>query len=215
MTLQKTLAYLHTHLNLTLAVTLTAFILLAALQHGKTLQQLRICKAELTETQGYLEVHKELLTVPVHNANITAQKILKLQPNLDERTAFWYGFIIGTECPIKMQNTIISIIFAESSFDHLKKSGTGDYGLGQTNYRVWGQFFGVTRNELLNPVVSIRITVTILQMAKVSHGKKSDWYAYYHSWNRMPRQVYKKKIDKILAKIDACANGTCELNYDR
>jgi len=165
---------------------------------------------QLQQTKEALNRHKRLFKIAAdmkqtrieHITNVT-KKLLILQPKLAKgNLAEWYAEIITTYCGADIENIFIAILFGESSFDHTKVNKSGDYGIGQINYKIWGNFFEVTQKELLNPIINIQIAFTILQMAQISHGTKNDWYGYYHSWNHISRKKYVKKIDRILKLIN-------------
>ncbi len=132
-------------------------------------------------------------------------KIITLQPKLKKYSLdYWYSTIIAKYCPEKLDNIIIAIIFAESSFNNFKINQNRDYGLGQINYNVWGKYFNISKKELLNPIINIQIIVKILVNLKKQYHDKY-WWGYYHSKTIKSRNRYINKINKILNKLNKVA----------
>jgi hypothetical protein len=94
---------------------------------------------------------------------------------------------------------IIALIMAESSF---KESGlnakTGDYGLGQLNWKHWGQPLGLTQADLLDPAINIYLTCHVYKFFEKDFGK-------YHRGNGIKNQAYLVNVRGILSTMKAYA----------
>lgn len=94
---------------------------------------------------------------------------------------------------------IIALIMAESSF---KESGvnakTGDYGLGQINWKHWGQPFGLTQADLLDPAINIYLTCHVYKFFEKDFGK-------YHRGYGIKSQAYLVNVRSILTTLKAYA----------
>ena len=97
---------------------------------------------------------------------------------------------------------IIALIMAESEF---KESGVnakpGDYGLGQVNWKHWGQPYGLTQEDLLDPALNIYLTCHVYKFFKQDFGK-------YHRGNGIKSQTYVVNVKSILSTLKAFAEST-------
>ena len=97
---------------------------------------------------------------------------------------------------------IIALMMAESSF---KESGvnakTGDYGLGQINWKHWGQPYGLTQEDLLDPALNIYLTCHVYKFFEQDFGK-------YHRGNGIKSQAYLVNVKGILSTLRAFAEST-------
>jgi soluble lytic murein transglycosylase-like protein len=92
---------------------------------------------------------------------------------------------------------IIAIIMAESNFkeDSINKE-TGDYGLGQINWRHWGKDYGLTPQELLDPSINILLTCHVYKFFGSDFGK-------YHRGNGIQCNAYLVNVQGILSTLNA------------
>ena len=97
---------------------------------------------------------------------------------------------------------IIALIMAESEF---KESGvnakTGDFGLGQVNWKHWGQPYGLTQQELLDPAINIYLTCHVYKFFEQDFGK-------YHRGNGIKSRAYVVNVKGILSTLQAYAELT-------
>jgi len=97
---------------------------------------------------------------------------------------------------------IIALIMAESEF---KESGvnakTGDYGLGQVNWKHWGQPYGLTQEDLLDPALNIYLTCHVYKFFEQDFGK-------YHRGNGIKSRAYIVNVKGILSTLRAFAELT-------
>lgn len=97
---------------------------------------------------------------------------------------------------------IIALIMAESTF---KESGvnatTGDYGLGQINWKHWGQPYGLTQEDLLDPAINIYLTCHVYKFFGQDFGK-------YNRGNGIKNQAYVVNVKSILSTLRAFAEST-------
>jgi hypothetical protein len=90
---------------------------------------------------------------------------------------------------------IIALIKMESNFKEASiNRKTGDYGLGQINWKHWGQPYGLTPRELLDPAVNIFLTCKIYKFFGEDFGK-------YHRGNGTPCPVYLSTINQIFSTL--------------
>lgn len=158
-------------------------------------KDLKECKMIDTQIEQQLKQRE-------NDINEITNNITTLQPKLHLVTAEWYAKIITEALPKQeTRKILVAILFAESSFNHLRVNANRDYGLGQINYPVWSRVFDINKERLLNPIVNIHIAAAILLIHKITHEDKIDWYGYYHSSNKKTRDKYVRKINNILKRI--------------
>lgn len=130
--------------------------------------------------------------------------IKKLRPNLDSGVLENYSYLINKYCPENIQKHMVAIFEQESGYNSSARNND-DWGLGQINGRTWQKFFKISNKEsLYNPVLNIKFSCKILEMAYSTHYDKhnENFYAYYHSWNSKPQKDYKQRIERILKKLE-------------
>ena len=99
---------------------------------------------------------------------------------------------------------IIAIIVAESEFKEKSiNAQTGDYGLGQINWRHWGKDYGLTTQDLLDPAINIYMTCHVYKFFGQDFGK-------YHRGNGVKSNAYVVNVKSILSTLHAFA----ELNRE-
>ena len=99
---------------------------------------------------------------------------------------------------------IIAIITAESSFkERSVNTETGDYGLGQINWKHWGKDYGLTPQDLMEPSMNIFLTCQVYKFFGQDFGK-------YHRGNGIKSNAYLVNVQSILSTLQAFA----ELNKD-
>ena len=99
---------------------------------------------------------------------------------------------------------IIAIITAESSFkERSVNTETGDYGLGQINWKHWGKDYGLTTQDLMEPSMNIFLTCRVYKFFGQDFGK-------YHRGNGIKSNAYLVNVQSILSTLQAFA----ELNKD-
>ena len=97
---------------------------------------------------------------------------------------------------------IIAIIMAESTFkENGVNAATGDYGLGQINWKHWGQPYGLTQQDLLDPAINIYLTCHVYKFFERDFGK-------YHRGNGIKSQAYLVNVRGILSTLEAYAELT-------
>ena len=94
---------------------------------------------------------------------------------------------------------IIAIIVAESEFKESSiNAKTGDYGLGQINWRHWGKDYGLTPQDLLDPAINIYMTCHVYKFFGQDFGK-------YHRGNGVKSDAYMVNVEGILSTLQAFA----------
>ncbi len=94
---------------------------------------------------------------------------------------------------------IIALIMVESRFNERGiNRETGDYGLGQINWRHWGKEYGLTPQELLDPTTNIFMTCQIYKYFGKDFGK-------YHRGNGIKSKAYLMHVRSILSTLHAFA----------
>jgi len=97
---------------------------------------------------------------------------------------------------------ITALIMAESTFkESAVNANTGDYGLGQINWKHWGQPYGLTQQDLLDPAVNIYLTCNVYKFFERDFGK-------YHRGNGIKSQAYLMNVKGILSALKAYAEST-------
>ncbi len=92
---------------------------------------------------------------------------------------------------------IIALITAESGFKETSvNSRTGDYGLGQINWKHWGKHNGLTTQDLLDPSVNIYMTCQVYKYFGQDFGK-------YHRGNGIKDEIYVLNLKSILSSLKA------------
>jgi hypothetical protein len=94
---------------------------------------------------------------------------------------------------------IVAIIVAESQFKESSVNAkTGDYGLGQINWRHWGKDYGLTTQDLLDPAINIYMTCHVYKFFGQDFGK-------YHRGNGVKSNAYMVNVKGILSTLHAYA----------
>jgi hypothetical protein len=94
---------------------------------------------------------------------------------------------------------IIAIIVAESQFrEESVNAKTGDYGLGQINWRHWGKDYGLTPQDLLDPAINIYMTCHVYKYFGKDFGK-------YHRGHGVKSNAYVVNVKGILSTLHAFA----------
>jgi hypothetical protein len=94
---------------------------------------------------------------------------------------------------------IVAIIVAESQFKESSiNAKTGDYGLGQINWRHWGKDYGLTTQDLLDPAINIYMTCHVYKFFGQDFGK-------YHRGNGVKSNAYMVNVKGILSTLHAYA----------
>jgi hypothetical protein len=97
---------------------------------------------------------------------------------------------------------IIALIMAESSFKESSVNArTGDYGLGQINWKHWGEPNGLTQKDLLDPATNIYLTCLVYKFFEQDVGK-------YHRGNGIKSQAYVVNVKGILSTLKAFVEMT-------
>jgi hypothetical protein len=94
---------------------------------------------------------------------------------------------------------VIALIAAESSCipDSINEK-TGDYGLGQVNWKYWGKPLGLSPQELLDPKINIVTTCHIYK----HYGED---FSKYHSGHGIKSKAYLVNVQGILSSLRAHA----------
>lgn len=101
---------------------------------------------------------------------------------------------------------VLALIMTESSFNQKAVSNTGDYGIGQINYKIWSKEFERLKKKPLDHKrlktdveYAIHRTVEILAFLKCQ--KDPHWVAKYHSKTPSLKKAYFQRIQNQLQKI--------------
>jgi hypothetical protein len=99
---------------------------------------------------------------------------------------------------------IIALIMAESQFKETSiNAKSGDYGLGQINWKHWGKDYGLSRQELLDPAINIYMTCHVYKYFGKDFGK-------YHRGFGIKSKSYVVNVKSILSSLHVFA----EINPD-
>jgi len=92
---------------------------------------------------------------------------------------------------------IVAILMAESGFkENSINKETGDYGLGQVNWKHWGKDYGYTPQQLLDPSINIFLTCHVYKFFGEDFGK-------YHRGNGIQSRAYLVNVKGILSTLNA------------
>jgi len=127
-----------------------------------------------------------------------AQKIQKLQPNINPILASEYSSLIKTYCITIDEDIVISIFMAESSFNPLAESSSNDFGIAQINLTTWGKELKTSRSELLNPILGISHSCQILKKLKKQHKGENYWWRHYHNRKKHINIKYIQRVTNIM-----------------
>jgi soluble lytic murein transglycosylase-like protein len=99
---------------------------------------------------------------------------------------------------------IIALIMAESQFKETSiNAKSGDYGLGQINWKHWGKDYGLSRQDLLDPAINIYMTCHVYKYFGKDFGK-------YHRGFGIKSKSYVVNVKSILSSLHVFA----EMNPD-
>ncbi len=99
---------------------------------------------------------------------------------------------------------IIAIIMAESNFkENSINQETGDYGLGQINWKHWGKDLGLMPHQLLDPSINIFLTCHVYKFFERDFGK-------YHRGGGIQSSAYLLNVKSILSTLNAFVEGNKE-----
>lgn len=81
---------------------------------------------------------------------------------------------------------------------------TGDYGIGQINYKVWGKRFNLDKVKLMTNVpYAVKMSTKVFVHYKLRYQHKElHWYTRYHSGTPSLRAKYLTRINKGFSKIN-------------
>ncbi len=95
---------------------------------------------------------------------------------------------------------IIALIMAESQFkENSINAKSGDYGLGQINWKHWGKDYGLSRQELLDPAINIYMTCHVYKYFGKDFGK-------YHRGFGIKSKAYVVNVKSILSSLRVFAD---------
>ncbi len=90
---------------------------------------------------------------------------------------------------------IIALIMAESQFKETSiNAKSGDYGLGQINWKHWGKDYGLSRQDLLDPAINIYMTCHVYSYFGKDFGK-------YHRGFGIKSKSYVVNVKSILSSL--------------
>jgi len=143
-----------------------------------------------------LEQENARLKREIHDTRIKTivKDIRRVNSRIDEETAkkIAKAFIkYGKEFNIKIHR-LLQIASVESRFNHRAiNSVSGDYGLMQINWRVWGRRFAKSPKELLDIDKNVRVACAIMAYNKRIGFKR---IGHYHSFNPEFVSVYEERL---------------------
>jgi hypothetical protein len=118
---------------------------------------------------------------------------------LSEREALRFAGLIYHASQLYGQDPleIVALIAAESSFDYASiNEKSGDFGLGQVNWKYWGSSNGLTPRDLLDPATNLVMTCKILDHYGGDFSK-------YHGGNGIKSKAYEVNVKSILSSLKA------------
>jgi soluble lytic murein transglycosylase-like protein len=154
---------------------------------------------KLTSLQAIQNRYEQLTTIEVINIArlarfITNHKISEIE-SLKYAALIYHASQLYDLDPLD----VVALITAESCFDADSiNQKSGDYGLGQVNWKYWGKTNGLAPQELLDPAINIVLTCHIFKYYK-------EDFAKYHRGNGIKSQAYLTNIQAILSALRAKA----------
>jgi len=95
---------------------------------------------------------------------------------------------------------IIALIMVESDFQEKSiNTKTGDYGLGQINWKHWGEHNELTPQDLLDPSINIPLICQVYKFFGEDFGR-------YHRGNGPQCEAYLVNVNIILSALNAFAD---------
>ncbi len=95
---------------------------------------------------------------------------------------------------------IIALILVESDFQEKSiNTKTGDYGLGQINWKHWGEHNELTPQDLLDPSINIPLICQVYKFFGEDFGR-------YHRGNGPQCEAYLLNVNTILSALNAFAD---------
>lgn len=122
---------------------------------------------------------------------------------LIECEAMRYASLIHHASQLHEQDPIeiVALIVAESSFQNESiNEKTGDFGLGQVNWKYWGQPNGLTPQDLIDPAINIVMTCEIFH----HYGNNFD---KYHRGDGIKSRAYSVNVKSILSLLKTHAKS--------
>lgn len=96
---------------------------------------------------------------------------------------------------------IIALIKVESDFKERSINWTtGDYGLGQINWKHWGKHNELTPQDLLDPMKNILLTCQVYKFFGMDFGR-------YHRGNGIQCEAHLGNVHNILSALNAFAEA--------
>lgn len=147
--------------------------------------------------------------VDVANAQTAIER---LQPNLTEEEVVQISYaVVNYSSDINLTwSRFTAILFQESSLKLDPKncklnasSCSGDYGLGQVHYSIWGEVLKINKNLMMtNYDYSIRMSAEVFKKYYKQYGSKDpNWWTRYHSKTPSLKKEYQARVNRISDKI--------------
>lgn len=138
---------------------------------------------------------------------------LTLQPELSKGEAQSLAFfVVETSEEIGLHWThLMAIFFQESSLRLDPKdcmtgasTCTGDFGVGQVNFKTWGEALNLNKHSMLTSYsYSIRKSAEVFKIYKEKYEGKDpkNWWTLYHSKTPDLRKEYQRKVKAVHVRI--------------
>jgi len=151
--------------------------------------------------------------IPVSDWSAALYVTHKLQPGLSEQEVEEFvSSLLAQSNDVGMSWTkMMALFFQESSFQldpkncmQGAKTCTGDFGVGQVNFKIWGNSLNMNRYRMLTDYsYSMRKSSEVLKYYYEKYGFKNpeNWWSFYHSKTPKLRKLYQEKVLAIHAKI--------------
>lgn len=165
------------------------------------------------------------------NRNVSLYKnaMRMLQPNLtdEEASELAKSFVYHATKLDLPKPIFLSILFQESSLRadpqncaKYKNKCTGDYGIGQVNYRVWDKVLNLDKYKIMSSAdEGIRVAALVLHRYKVRYTKEKQWFTRYYSGTPSLRARYYKWLrrhyDRIEIYLQGYSDGRQETGFTR
>lgn len=147
-------------------------------------------------------------------ADLIFSTILHLQPSYEKKPEIAREIAdhIAQNLPKDVDWRIyLAILYQESSLrtdpqNCLKKPAncTGDYGIGQINFKVWGKKLNLDAKRLkTDRKYALDASISVLEVYKAKYAKKEiNWFTRYHSSTPSFRKIYMERLNVGFSKIN-------------
>jgi hypothetical protein len=141
-----------------------------------------------------------------------ANKVINaLQPELTDEQAMDLSWAVVVNAPKAgiPWTKFLAVLFQESSLwldpkGCMEGKKCHDYGVGQVNWRTWGEELNLDRYKLLTDYAySVKVSAEVFAHYHAKYSKKDpkNWWGFYHSKTPSLKRAYQARVRGVHAKI--------------